>query len=52
MVLKMAAEGLKGALRIVPVLTLVPYQIATEAVKQLRAQDPESVFMIQEVGTA
>ena len=52
MVLKMVGQGLKGALNIVPMLGVVSQQIAEEAVKQLTQEDPESVFLIQEVGAA
>jgi hypothetical protein len=52
MVLKMMTSGLKGALNVVPMLSLVSHQIAEEAIKRLTEEDPEGIFMIQEVGTA
>lgn len=52
MVLKMVSAGLKGALEMVPLVSMVPLQEAEESVLQLAKDEPESVFLIQEVGLA
>lgn len=52
MVLKMASGGVAGVLTVMPMLGAVSQQIAEEAVERLTREDPESVFMIQEVGAA
>jgi hypothetical protein len=50
MVVKMIATGVKGALSVVPLLALVPLQAAEEAVRKFTKEDPDGVFLIQEVG--
>jgi hypothetical protein len=52
MVLKMIANGVKGALSAIPMMALVPLQVAEESVQLLSKDEPEAVFLIQEVGTA
>ena len=52
MVLKMAGKTLKGVLEIVPLMGMVTQERAEEAVERLHEEDPEGVFLIQEVGAA
>jgi hypothetical protein len=52
MVLKMVGKSLKGVLEIVPLMGIVSRERAEEAVERLHEEEPESVFLIQEVGTA
>lgn len=52
MVLKMVGKGLKGVLEIVPLMGMVSQERAEEAVERLHEEEPESVFLIQEVGAA
>ena len=52
MVLKMAGKGLKGVLEIVPLMGMVSQARAEEAVERLHDEDPDGVFLIQEVGAA
>jgi hypothetical protein len=50
MVLKMIVQGVKGALSMVPLMALVPLQVAEESVRQFEKSDPDAIFLIQEVG--
>jgi hypothetical protein len=52
MVLKMVSAGLKGMLQIVPLVAMVPLPEAEESVRRLTEEEPDSVFLIQEVGLA
>ena len=52
MVLKMVGKGLKGVLEIVPLMGMVTHERAEEAVERLHDEDPDGVFLIQEVGAA
>jgi len=52
MVLKMIAEGVKGVLSVIPMMALVPLQVAEESVRILSKDEPDAVFLIQEVGTS
>jgi hypothetical protein len=52
MVLKMVGKGLKGVLNLVPMMGAVSQPIAEEAIERLHEEDPEGVFLIQEVGAA
>ncbi len=51
LVVKVATENDAG-LSVIPVPGLYDSEAAEEALKQLQAHDPASVFMIQEVGAA
>jgi hypothetical protein len=52
MVMKMIADGVKGALSVIPMMALVPLEAAEESVRVLSKDEPEAVFLIQEVGIA
>ena len=52
MVLKMVGKSLKGVLEIAPLMGMVSQERAEEAVERLHEKEPESVFLIQEVGAA
>ncbi len=51
LVVKVARENESG-LSVIPVPGLYDSAAAEQALQQLQAHDPASVFMIQEVGTA
>lgn len=52
MVLKLVGKGLKGVLNLVPMMGAVAQPIAEEAIERLHEEDPEGVFLMQEVGAA
>jgi hypothetical protein len=52
MVVKMIADGVKGALSVIPMVASVPLQVAEESLRLLSKDEPDAVFLIQEVGTA
>ena len=51
MIVKMAAKKVGEALNLIPVPGLFDQPEAEEVLVQLRATEPEAVFLIQEVGT-
>lgn len=52
MILKIAAESLGKALQMVPILGLSSRADAEQAVLKLKDDDPEAMYLIQEVGMA
>jgi hypothetical protein len=52
MVLKVATGVLGVAMTVVPLGGLMPFETAIELKARLAQQEPESVFLIQEVGKA
>lgn len=52
MILKVAAESLGKALSMVPILGLTSREAAEQAVIKLKTDDPEAMYLIQEVGMA
>jgi hypothetical protein len=52
MVLKMVGKGLKGVLNMVPMMGAVSQPIAEGAVERMTKEDPDGVFLLQEVGAA
>ncbi len=51
MVMKMVGE-LGKAMNITPILGLATREAAAQAVIELKGEDPEAVYLIQEVGMA
>jgi len=51
MIVKMAARKLGEALNLIPLPGLFDQPEAEAMIGQLRANEPDTVFMIQEVGT-
>lgn len=52
MILKVVSEQLDKAINVTPVLGLASRADAEQAVVKLKEDDPEAVYLIQEVGMA
>jgi len=52
MVLKMVVGAIGAAMSVIPLGGLMPFELAEQLRARLAQDEPESVFLIQEVGTA
>ena len=52
MVLKMVAGAIGAAMSVIPLGGLMPFELAEQTRERLAQDEPESVFLIQEVGMA